>query len=268
MTNPFKIRVQKGKSLLFILAVILSLENNNSFSQSITGQIIDEQGEGIPYASIYVKELTMGVASNDDGRFNIKVPSGEYHVIFQSIGYNPENLTVEVNQTEVELKIKLKVRYYNLAAVKISSKAEDPAYGIMRKVIGLAPYHRNQVKSYNAQVYMKGKINVTKLSRLVKRMLRKEEDAPQEGDIYVQESQSDLSFTAPNNFEQKVISVRNTFPGNDNNDAMQFIALNLYQPTYEMLISPLAPNAFPHYSFKYVGSSFKSSLMIHLIDVI
>lgn len=259
---------RKLKWQTLLVSIFLIAVSNYSFSQSIKGQIVDEKGESIPYASVFVKELSLGVASNVDGMFNIKVPPGEYHVVFQSLGFNSENREVSVGQTDINLKIILTTRYYNLAAVKVSSKSEDPAYSIMRKAIGLAPYHRSQVKSYSSQVYMKGKVSVLKLSRLVKRMLRKEEDAPQEGEIYVHESYSDLSFREPNSYEQNVISVRNTFPGNDSNDAMQFIALNLYQPTYERWISPLAPNAFTHYRFKYLGSSVESDRMIHQIAVI
>jgi hypothetical protein len=210
----------------------------------------------------------MGVASNDDGQFNIKVPPGEYNILIQSLGFNPEVRAVELIDDDIILNVTLGVRYYKLDAVKISSKAEDPAYSIMRKAIGLAPYHQNQIKSYRALVYMKGTVNVQKLSKIVKRMLRKEEDAPKEGEIYVHESSSDLTFNAPNSYEQNVLSLQNTFPGSDNNDPMQFIALNLYQPTYSNWISPLAPNAFAHYRFKYVGSSVEADRLIHRIELV
>ena len=237
---------------------------NHSFSQGIKGQIVDEEGFGIPYASVFVKELSLGVASNEDGKFDIKVPSGEYNVVFHSLGYQTESINVKVtNQT-----LTLKVRFYNLSAVKVSSKSEDPAYAIMRKAIAMATYHQNQVENFQALVYMKGKVDIVKLSRMVKRMLRKEEDAPKEGEVYVYESQSDLAFIAPDKYEQKVLSVRNTFPGVDSNEPMQFIALNLYQPNYQNWISPVAPNAFTHYRFKYLGSSVESDRMIHKIQVI
>ncbi len=252
-----------NSSFLFLFLVIA----NYSFSQGIKGQIVDEEGVGIPYASVFVKELSLGVASNEDGRFDIKIPAGEYNVFFQSLGYQTETVKVSLTDKPVIKNVILKVRYYNLNAVKVSSKAEDPAYAIMRKAIALAPYHQNQVKNFEALVYMKGKVDVVKLSRMVKRMLRKEEDAPKEGEVYVFESQSELGFTAPDKYEQKVLSVRNTFPGVDNNEPMQFIALNLYQPNYQNWISPLAPNAFTHYRFRYMGSSVESDRMIHKIQV-
>lgn len=253
---------------VFTLTQLLSLSISLS-AQTISGQIIDEKGNGIAYASLFIREISLGVAANEEGRFNIKVTPGEYNLVFQSLGFNPESRNVRVVEQNINLNVALSVRHYDLDAVTFSLRAEDPAYGIMRKAIGLAPYHSNQVKSYNAHVYIKGKVNVMKLSRIVKRMLRKEEDAPKEGEIYVHESNNELNFTAPNKYEQKVLSLRNTFPGTDSNDPMQFISLNLYQPTFgDWLKLPLAPSAFTHYRFKYLGASSESDRLIHKIEVI
>jgi uncharacterized membrane protein YciS (DUF1049 family) len=250
------------------LVFLSTLVSNSLYGQSIYGQIVDDSGKGIPYASVFIKEITLGVAANEQGKFNIKIAPGEYKIVFQSLGYSPESRNVVVTDKSLEINVSLKTRHYDIEGVTFSLKSEDPAYGIMRRAIGLAPYHSKQVKTYNAQVYIKGKVNVMKLSRLVKRMIRKEEDAPKEGEIYVHESNNELLFKAPNTYEQKVLSTRNTFPGNDNNNPMDFIALNLYQPTFESMILPLAPNAFVHYKFKYLGTAADSERLIHKIEVI
>ena len=45
---------------------------------------------------------------------------------------------------------------YIIPEVRISASGEDPAYWIMRKAIGLANYHLNEVSSYQAEIYIKG----------------------------------------------------------------------------------------------------------------
>jgi hypothetical protein len=255
------------KTLIVINVILIAFFiSSNLLGQTIKGRITDNTGEGIPYASVFVKELSLGAASNIDGNFSINVPVGTYTLVFQSLGFNPETRSVEIEKGTVTLDILLEMRVYNLAAVKITTKAEDPAYNVMRKAIAMAPYYIRQVNSYEASVYIKGSARVNKLSRLVKRQLRKEEDAPKEGESYVYESQNSVIFKAPNKYEQKVIAARSTFPGIDGNMSIGFLTTSFYQPTFTAFISPLAPNAFSHYNYKYLGSSVENDKFIHRIQ--
>lgn len=254
------------KIVAFSVILIACFVSSNLSAQTIKGRITDNTGEGIPYASVFVKELSLGAASNIEGNFSINVPTGRYTVVFQSLGYNPQTRSVEIEKGTVVLDILLEMRVYNLAAVKITTKAEDPAYSVMRKAIAMAPYYIRQVNSYEASVYIKGSARVNKLSRLVKRQLRKEEDAPKEGESYVYESQNSVIFKAPDKYEQKVIAARSTFPGIDGDMSIGFLTTSFYQPTFTAFISPLAPNAFSHYSYKYLGSSVENDKFIHRIQ--
>ncbi len=256
------------RKILVVLNAFLCafLIYTNTYAQTVKGRITDSTGEGIPYASIFVKELSLGAASNVDGNYSINVPPGSYTLVFQSLGFNSETRSIEITKQTINLDILLEMRVYNLAAVKITTKAEDPAYSVMRKAIAMAPYYLRQVNSYEASVYIKGSARVNKLSRLVKRQLRKEEDAPKEGESYVYESQNSVIFKAPDKYEQKVIAARSTFPGIDGDMSIGFLTTSFYQPTFTAFISPLAPNAFSHYSYKFLGSSVENDKFIHRIQ--
>jgi hypothetical protein len=168
------------------------------------------------------------------------------------------------------LNITLNVKAYQLTGVKVSPNAEDPAYAIMRKAIGMAPYYQNQVKEFDAEVYMKGSIKVVKLSWIVKRATRKEKDAPQEGALYLQESVNSIHFTAPDKYNQTVKMIRSNFPAGDSNDdnAMEFINASLYQPKIGEIILPLSPYALNHYKFRYEGYSKEGDRIVNKIKVI
>ncbi|MDQ1297156.1 MAG: hypothetical protein QG611_1135, partial [Bacteroidota bacterium] len=91
-----------------------------------------------------------------------------------------------------------------------------------------------------------------------------------EGDAYVMESFNEIEFTAPDKYAQKVISMNTTFPGEDDNiSPMDFINASFYQPLIgNMAVSPLSPQAFSYYRFKYLGATFQGNNTINKIQVI
>jgi hypothetical protein len=70
----------------------------------------------------------------------------------------------------------------------------------------------------------------------------------------MEESLNEIKFQAPDKYEQKVLSIRTTFPWNSEDvNPMGMINSSLYEPDIEELISPLSPNAFHYYEFNYEG---------------
>ena len=59
------------------------------------------------------------------------------------------------------------VQYYEIPEVRITASGEDPAYIIMRKVIGMAPYYLNNISYYKAEVYLKGNLVINKIPKLL-----------------------------------------------------------------------------------------------------
>ncbi len=252
------------------LIVLLVAPLSKLTAQSIQGTITDENGKPIQYASVFVKEAKQGTTSNPDGKFLINLPSGTYSVVFSCLGFETLEKKVIVNATENTLNITLPVKPYQIAPVTVGSKGEDPAYSIVRKAIGMAQYYQNQITAFDAEVYLKGTLKIKKLSWIVKKAIGKDDEAPKEGQMYLQESVNSIQFTAPNKYNQKVKMVRSNFPGSNNStdDIMRFTNASLYQPQIGDIILPLAPYAFNHYRFKYDGYSFMGDRVINRIKVI
>ena len=73
----------------------------------------------------------------------------------------------------------------------------------MSKVILFAPLYENIIGSYKAELYIKGKANIRKQNRLLRfipTMFRIKKGVKE----YLMETYSDLHFTAPNIYDQKV----------------------------------------------------------------
>lgn len=260
----------KTKNLIILLFLIQAVAHG----QVLQGTIKDSKGTPIPFSTVYVRELSLGTAANQDGDFSVKLPAGSYVCVFQSLGYQPVIKQIELKQGMAPLQIVLPDMVYDLSTVVISGKREDPSYRIMRKVISKAPYHATIVKSYQADVYIKGSLNIKSISKIVKWMAKDDlkELNIKEGDTYLQESVNEIEFTAPDIFKQKVRSFRNTFPesgGDRSENAIGFISGNIYRPDgFGAAYSPISRGAFNYYRFRYEGRTQYETYAVHKIAII
>ena len=83
--------------------------------RTLTGRVIDETGETVPGASIVIKGTTTGTTTDFDGKFSIRVDSGDVLEI-SFIGY--EKQTVKVTK-ESSLEIKLRSDTQQLEEVQV-----------------------------------------------------------------------------------------------------------------------------------------------------
>ena len=252
-----------------LISVFLIVFLTPAISQGIRGEITDLEGEPVPFAAIYVKELTRGTTNNARGTFSLPLPKGTYTIFFRSLGYSEVTRTIEIGEEFVELNIKLPPQTYMIPEVRISASGEDPAYWIMRKTIGLANYHLHEVLKYHAEIYIKGSAIAEKIPKAIQKRIQVEDFNVKEDEAYMLESYNEVWFTAPDDYEMRVIASQNTLPGyTDNVNPMDYINASLYQQDIEGVISPLARNAFSHYRFEFEGTFLEGSHIINQIKVI
>jgi len=243
-------------------------------AQVLRGKITDSQQNPIPFSTVFVKEVSFGSAANEDGQFELHLPEGNYTCVFQSMGYQTVTRIIAVGRTSEPIVIVLPDMVYSLSEVEISDGGEDPAYRIMRKVIRKAPLYAAMVKSFNAEVYIRGSLQIRKISAMIKWMAREDlkESQIKEGETYLEESVNEIDFTAPNLTRQKVKSIYSTFPGGNENrssGAIGFISGNIYHPNaFGNARSPLAPGAFNYYRFRYEGVNTYGDVVVDKIKII
>lgn len=253
-------------TIYILLIIILSTE-----AQSLKGTISNIEGEPIRYATVYINELKHGTTANIKGEYEIKLKPGTYTVFYQSLGFSPEVKSVTMGKADKKLDVTLTIQYYQIPEVRVTATGEDPAYRIMRKAIGLAPYHLNRIKHYEAEVYIKGSVVVNKIPRLLTRNISAEDLDIKEGDSYLIESINEIEYDAPDVYRQTVIAQHSTFPGMEESEIspMDVIRASFYQPVLaDIAISPLSPNAMAHYNFSYEGSTPQGKYIVNKIRVI
>ncbi|HEX2936202.1 MAG TPA: DUF5686 and carboxypeptidase regulatory-like domain-containing protein [Bacteroidales bacterium] len=242
-----------------LLIVTLLVIGNIVTGQGIKGIIKDTKKQPVPFATIYIEDLQTGTTANQNGEYEIKAQPGKYKIIFRALGFKSQKQEVEVASDMKQFDVTLETEVYQMKEVVISNKSEDPAYGVMRKAIAYAPFHLREVDKFKSSVYLRGTVYVDKIPKLISKFASvsdgKNEYKIKTGDVYVEESVIDMEFTAPRFFKQKVTSLRSTFPGESNNpiNPVMTIIASFYQSEILDMISPLSPQAFQHYKFKYLG---------------
>ncbi|MFD2999529.1 carboxypeptidase-like regulatory domain-containing protein [Pontibacter toksunensis] len=73
--------------LLFLLVLQLSL-----FAQGIEGTVIDQEGEPLPFASIFIVNLKNGSSCNAYGQYKLNLPTGTHTVQVKYIGYETQQV--------------------------------------------------------------------------------------------------------------------------------------------------------------------------------
>jgi hypothetical protein len=239
--------------LRYLLSILLAIITASLYGQQggVKGTIKADDGNALSFATIFVKQLGTGTTANEEGFYEINMAPGRYDLVFQHLGRKTEVRVIEVKDVAVVLNITLMQQDIVLESVTVNADDEDPAYSIMRKAIAKANYHRNLLDSYSARVYIKGAGKLKDYPWLAKKQLQKE--GIEKNRVYISESVSDIKFTRPNKFEEKVISIRSD--GKDNNTSPNpYIFGSFYEPEVAETISPLSPKAFSYYKFEYQGT--------------
>ncbi len=143
-------------SIVIPLFVLLCFSDAISAQQrQITGIVLNDEGNGIPSATVTVAETKDATTTNEQGKFSIRAATGQ-HLEISSVGYS--NLTVTVTRSS-ELRVNLQTSGTELNEVVVT------ALGISRekKTLGYAVQEIsgndvNMAKDVNIVNSLSGKI--------------------------------------------------------------------------------------------------------------
>ncbi|MFY8065917.1 MAG: DUF5686 family protein [Flavobacterium sp.] len=121
---------------LFILLVFFALTHNGFGQTKVSGIVLDNSNQPIPYANIVFKGSNTGVVSNEDGRFYIESPNNYTELIVSFTGF-PDKIVKLPKLVNYDFKVIL-TEGNTLKEVKIfagkTSKKSNPALDILRKI--------------------------------------------------------------------------------------------------------------------------------------
>lgn len=109
-------------SLMFVLAFF---GTSMAYAQtSVTGNITDENGTGMPGVNIIVKGTTNGTTSDSDGRYTLSVQQTDAVLVFSFIGYETQEIPLN-GRSAVDLSM--------TPSIESLSEVVVVGYGVQRK---------------------------------------------------------------------------------------------------------------------------------------
>lgn len=263
----------------FILFFTISLQFLAQ-TYTLSGKIIDEKGNTLPFASLLVKGTSIGTNSNISGLYSIKLSAGTYEIIFQYIGYKKETKKITLSADAI-IDATLTSDNYQLKEVTIKAGGEDPAYEVIRQAIKKRRYYLNQVNSYSCNSYIKGLQRLKDFPKNLGMFFKMSgSDNPLDsnllGVIYLSESESKYYFQKPN--DQKEIMYSSRVSGSSTAFSWNQLGEMKFS-FYENLlyidgisdrpfISPINESAFLSYRYHLLGTTFEDGKMINKIEVL
>lgn len=121
------------------LFMLLTAITAVSSPRTVSGQIIDsDDGEPVPYSSIYIDGTTKGTLSDENGKFTIVVDGDTITLRVTAMGFNKE--TVSIKPGKGFIKIKIKPIGVSVGEVIVKpqkqkySKKNNPAVDLSRRI--------------------------------------------------------------------------------------------------------------------------------------
>jgi hypothetical protein len=259
----------------FLLFFFFSFFSLFVYSQKIKGVITDNNGNKLPFASVFIKENNKGTNANSEGKFSLKTEPGQYTVVCQHVGFKKEERKITIAGEDVELNFALTLQEMTLAEAVVKN-GEDPAYAIIRNTIKKRNYYEKQLDVFQCEVYTKGQMRVRNYPNKIfgQKVDFEDGDTSKQKMIYLSETISRYSVDRPNKEKIEVLSSK--VSGQSDGFGLSaprfysfyknnvFIASRLNPRGF---ISPISDNALNYYRYKLEGTYFEDGREISHIKV-
>ncbi|MEM6840874.1 MAG: carboxypeptidase-like regulatory domain-containing protein [Bacteroidota bacterium] len=146
--------MRKAHPILLAVLVIVWLSSeiaaqDQGARYAAKGQISDENGEPIPFATVQIEGTSKGATADLNGQFTIKkLANGTYVLSIQSVGYLPLSFTLNIaNQSVEDVKITLKSSTQQLQAVEIVAESEKQLLELSAKAVDVIDTREVKLKT-------------------------------------------------------------------------------------------------------------------------
>ncbi len=131
-------------------------------TRTISGTVYDAKtGEPLAFANIRAAGTMMGTSASLEGRFELKLPAGEYKLIASFIGYVSDTLALPAHKSIAGADFRLRVYDITMPEVTVLP-SEDPAIAIIKRSIEFKHKRNSELQSYQYEAYTKGIIRTKK----------------------------------------------------------------------------------------------------------
>ncbi len=154
------------------LSFLLLLFAAAAFAQTYTyqGRVTDAQtGDPVPFASVALRGKPIGTATNFEGYYKFTTKERSDSLLVSYVGYATRSKPIDSSLQLVTIDVQLVPAAAVLREI-IVRRTEDPAYGVIRRVVRAKATHNwNRLSAYEYESYNKVELDVDHLSERFKK---------------------------------------------------------------------------------------------------
>lgn len=290
--------------LFFTTSIILfTCFSFQSTAQSISGYVYNMDNQPIPYANIFVRELSSGTTTDENGYFYLAFDAGgEFQIAISSLGYETLDMMIVMGDEDINKSFFLKSSAFALEEVTVRASKRDPAYAIIQNAIDNKKKYLKAINSYKTEVYLKAVEEVDRKKRNKKKTVQEVEPNPTQADgininggeptpqlseaqkanqalmskLNLVEIQLTLNYQYPKKYKEERTAYKKSgdqrglfipkFGETDFNFYRNMIRLTGIAEA--PIISPLSNTSILSYKFKLIESKAEGNQLVHKIKVI
>lgn len=108
MSNCISMKMSINTTWRYATTMLLLLFSIVTFAQerTVSGKVVDENGDPLPGVAVLVKGTTKGGTTNFDGEYKITLAEGENILVVSYIGYKPQEITVG-SQSKIDVSLEV-----------------------------------------------------------------------------------------------------------------------------------------------------------------
>ena len=216
---------------LFFLAFLL-LVGIQLLAQQVVGTITDTKGAPLAFASIYVKNTSLGVSTDVKGRYVFDFDVGEYVLVYSYLGYKSVEKKISILADSVlRLDLILLEDPTELGEVQVVANTKGLGKSIMAKARQNRKKYLQQLKTFKCETYSKATLDrklikpsksdtlllVEQAEKLTKKKKKKLDDRKKTIDknrnayfakdnLQLLETVSELYFKSPSTFKEIIVA--------------------------------------------------------------
>ena len=293
-----------NKTILHTFFILLSFLCTTGFihAQSATGYVLNKAGEPIPFANIFVKQISSGTSADFEGKYYLGLPAkGEYDFVITAVGYESLTYNLNIEEEDIIKDFRMEDSDIELDEIVVKASKRDPAYAIIQKVIDNKKEYLASIKSFKTNVYVKAKEEIETIDKKGKKPEKKDKDELVELDSNgdpedpFEKAREDAKreqdkFLASLNLVEMEVEVNYQFPkkyreertayklyGSKNGlfiPRFEETDFNFYRNMVQLegiaevpLISPISRTSILSYKYKLIESKEENGILVHKIKV-
>jgi hypothetical protein len=245
---------------------------------TVSGKITNNKLEPLALVSVKIKDMPGGTVSREDGKYELKLEEGKYDLIFSSIGYKPQIITLAVTANYTQNIILEEDEGKNLSEVIIKGKIKDRGEEIIRNVIRNKEQVMAAPGAYSYNAYIKA-IQIDSSIRKIKKKLPdsilKKNNV---GDLAYM-SMAEVSLRVDYNSDTKIKEERSGVVKRGNPESLFFLSttegdFNIYNNLLRSrvlsqvpFLSPISYGGLAGYRYKIVNTKLHGKNKIYTINI-